>query len=101
MSKTFHFVYFANLGLIVLALLTPLVEWAGHTGGYPWAMKYYAVTLLLSVTLFVLFLGLNVYATIKGIRHRGRYLSAAILTLLWIACGVYQIVYAYSHEIAF
>jgi hypothetical protein len=88
-----------NLAIILLVLLTPIVEWTSWSGGYPWSMKYYAVLISLSVTFCLSFLGLNLYRVIKGQPHRNRYLWTAILMLVWVVCGVYQLVCAHMHDL--
>jgi hypothetical protein len=101
MKKPFRIVYFANLVVILLALLSPLIEWTTRFHDYNWAMKYYAICVLLSVTFCVPFFGLNVYGSIADKQHRTIYLCAAVFVSGWIVSGVYQLVYAYSHEIGF
>ena len=87
MKKGFKILYFVNLGIILLALLSPIVEWTSHTAEYNWQMTYYAVVIGLSVTFCISFLGLNIYGITKYEQHRTKYLWITIFFLYGLSMG--------------
>ena len=101
MSKRFWVFYTLNVATIFIGLLAPVVKLlANRSSSYQLQLGYYAVLIALSVTLCIPFLCLNIYGAVKCKRYRARYYSIAALLVAWIIWGIYQIVYAYLHDIS-
>jgi predicted nucleic acid-binding Zn ribbon protein len=100
MTKTFRLLYFANAAIIVLGLLSPLfAKYIRGEDNDASLMQWYAVAIVLSVTVCIPFLGLNVYGAVRYRRDRMKFSAVAILLSAWVFWGVYQFVYAYIHDI--
>jgi len=99
MNRIFKILYFTNLTIIILSLLSPVVNWATKTGEYNWSLAYYSILILGSFTFCVSFIFLNIYGMIKYKVHRLRFLLISIIIGLWIVAGIYQFIYQYTHDI--
>jgi len=64
-------------------------------------MQWHAVAITLSVTFCISLLGLNIYGAIKSKDHRMKYCTIAVILFAWVFWGVYQLVFAYIHEVIF
>jgi hypothetical protein len=97
MSRKIKILYFANLAIILLGLVSPVIELIVR-GRPPESllMSYYAVLIALSMTFCVTFLALNVYAVLKYKTRKARYYAISATMLIWIFCGVYQFAYGYT-----
>jgi hypothetical protein len=101
MSRVFRILYGMNAALIIIALSVPMLKIVGIDLSFANLLfGYWIVTMALSVSLFPSFLGLNLYAAIKDREHRRRYITVAALTLAGMTVGLYQLIYAYFHDIS-
>jgi hypothetical protein len=99
MNRGFAILYFINLGMLVIGVLSPIIEltWRRVDGNL--VLSLYAVALALSMTLCVSFLGMNAYAFFKYPQYRVRFLCVSLLMLSWIGFGVCQIAFIGIHGI--
>ena len=101
MNKIFKIIYFANVIIIVAALLTPIIELLIDNGSSDGLLlSYYAVSTILSITFCIVFFALNIFGALKYRAHRVRYYTIAFLSSVWIIWGTYQIVYGYLHDVS-
>ena len=98
MSKVFKILYITNLLIIILSLLSPILEW-NTKADTNLELSYFATFIVLSITLCISFIGLNLYGLFKYKIHRKKFLIVTILMGIWIAVGVYQLVYSYVNNI--
>lgn len=100
MKKIFKYIYFTNLVIIIIALLIPIVKLLFDNSYLDKIhIGYYAVLTLLSITICITFIGLNLYGLIKYKQHRWKYTVITILLLIWIIWGAYQIINGFFHGI--
>jgi hypothetical protein len=100
MSKRFRLLYFTNASLLVLACAIPIATLfiRGESEG-SLLLNYYAVAVVLSVTLCVSFLALNLYRIRRSNQHRIFFWTVSVFLLVWIVWGACQIVHAYTHGV--
>ncbi len=100
MNKTFRVLYFFNVAIIIIALLSPIAELLFFSSSADLSLQYFAVLILLSITFCVTFFILNTYGALKYPLYRTRFLIIALLLCAWIILGIYQILYFYLNDIS-